>query len=61
MKKNYITPGTEVMQADVEQMLAASICGKIGDNEEIGYGGLDEDGSLDPSVKEHAADYEWDF
>jgi len=48
MKKKYIQPCMEEMQAEAAQMLAASVTGNNG----IGYGGTDDDGSLDPETKE---------
>lgn len=49
MKKTYIIPATSLMSAEVEQMLANSVWSEgFG----IGYGGVDEDGSHDPEVKE---------
>lgn len=49
MKKNaYIKPCIEKMQAQAEQMLAASVTGNNG----IGYGGIDNDGSVQPETKE---------
>ena len=54
MKKTYIQPCMEEMQAQAAQMLAVS--GVIGSNG-IGYGGVDSDGSLNPETKEG----EWDM
>ncbi|MBO7069631.1 MAG: hypothetical protein J6W52_13310 [Bacteroidaceae bacterium] len=48
MKKTYIQPCMEEMQAQVTQILAGSVTGVGG----IEYGGIDDDGSLDPEVKE---------
>lgn len=48
MKKTYIQPCIEEMQAQAAQMLAESVTGNNG----IGYGGTDDDGSLDPETKE---------
>ena len=53
MKKRYIQPCMEEMHAEVAQMMAASVIG----NNDIGYGGIDSDGSLDPETKE----YEWNM
>ena len=64
MKKRYIIPDTSVMQAQAEEFLATSssgVTGGIGNNVEIGYGGIDNDGGLNPSVKESNADFSWDF
>ncbi len=46
MKTAYITPGMEIQEFSVENMVATS--GVTSDNG-IGYGGVDEDGSLTPS------------
>ena len=44
-----------------ETILSASgVTGKIGDNEGIGYGGVDVDGSLDADVKENSFEFEWE-
>lgn len=51
-KKAYIQPCIEEMQAQAEQMVAASINGNNG----IGYGGTDVNGDLEPSTKEFAWD-----
>ena len=62
MKKEYIIPKTDIMLADVEEMLASStVVGNIDNNAEIGFGGIDDDGTLEPGVKENTSDYEWDF
>lgn len=47
-KKIYIQPCMDVMQAQVTKMLADSVMGSY----DIGYGGTDVDGSLDPSTRE---------
>lgn len=62
MKKIYIIPETDIKLGVAEQMLAAStVVGNIDNNNEIGFGGIDDDGTLEPGVKEHTADYEWEF
>ena len=48
MKKTYIQPCIEDMQAEAAQMLAASVTGSNG----IGYGGVDNNGSLNPETRE---------
>ena len=48
MKAKYITPGMEIEEISIENMIATS--GVTGDNG-IGYGGVDEDGSLTPSSR----------
>lgn len=47
-RKAYIQPCMEELQAQAEQMLAASVTGNNG----IGYGGIDNDGSVQPETKE---------
>ena len=61
MKKTYIIPCLNLMEAHAEQILAASF-GVIGNGNDIniGYGGVDEDGEIDPSVKESSFDFSWD-
>ncbi len=47
MKAKYITPGMEIEDISIENMIATS--GVTGDG--IDYGGVDEDGSLTPSSR----------
>ena len=49
MKKTYIMPAASLMEAEVEQMLAGSV---TSDDLNIGYGGVDTNGSLNPEAKE---------
>ena len=51
MKKIYCIPNMKAMQLQGEQMLAAS---GVTSNNGIGWGGVDTEGSLDPSVKGNA-------
>jgi len=53
MKKIYIVPELLVMRLHGEQMMATSVVNSAGDINEIGYGGVDEEGVIDPSVREH--------
>lgn len=46
MKKIYITPSIEVVDYSTETMMAAS---GVSSNNGIGFGGVDEDGSIVPS------------
>ena len=55
MKKRYFAPETLVVRTAIEQLLSGS--GVQSDNG-IGYGGVDEDGSKDPSARRHRS--EWD-
>ncbi len=50
MKKTYINPSLKALQLQAEKVLAAS--GVIGSNG-ITYGGIDEEGSKDPEVKDN--------
>ena len=59
MKKKYIIPSTSIMQAEVEQILATSGVISNSNDINIGYGGIDEDGDLDPCAKENAFDLDW--
>ena len=61
MKKTYIIPSTCIKEAQPVQILASSRIISNNDDINIGYGGVDTDGSQDPSVKESNFDYEWDF
>ena len=54
-KKIYIQPQTEITKAVLTQMLAGSVIGNVGDDTgTIGYGGSDDDGTMDPGVKGEA-------
>lgn len=60
MKKLYIQPETIVCEALPAQMLAASgASGKVDGTPSIDYGGVDEGGTQDPSVKGNWGDI-WD-
>ena len=61
MKKTYIIPSTCIMQAQSEQILAGSGVISSSNDINIGYGGIDDDGEQDPSVKESNSDFGWDF
>ncbi len=51
MKKTYITPQTEIEVAEPMQLLADSgVTGSLNDNLEIDYGGIDENGEMNPSA-----------
>ena len=52
MKKNYISPVCEVMVLEAQQLLAGSgVSGGSGPGSGIGYGGVDDGGSKDPSAR----------
>ena len=51
MKKTYIIPCLSIMEAQAEQILASSVTSG-NDDINIGYGGVDEDGEVDPDAKE---------
>ena len=50
MKKTYIQPDIEILVEEPVEMLAISGVGN--DDYGIGYGGVDENGSLDPAARE---------
>jgi len=54
MKKTYIIPSSCIKEAQPVKILASS--GIISNNDDIniGYGGVDTDGEIDPSAKESA-------
>lgn len=54
MKKTYIIPSTCVTQAEPDQMMAISGVISNSNNINIGYGGVDTDGEIDPNAKESA-------
>ena len=56
MKKTYIIPCLNLMQAQAEQMLASSGVISNSNDINIGYGGVDEDGDVEPDAKECAWD-----
>lgn len=55
MKKTYMTPVTEMIDVEVKEQLLTVSGGDTG----IGYGGVDESGSLDPADRDDADDL-WD-
>ncbi len=63
MKKTYRQPVTETVSTEPQQLLAGSgVEGKLGDTLEIGFGGVDEDGLIDPSANSFGGwdDDSWD-
>ncbi len=59
-KKLYIQPQTEITKAVLTQMLAGSVTGSIDGGDGPGYGGVDDEGTLDPGVKGEAWTDIWD-
>ena len=59
MKKRYISPDCIILNLQVAKIISTS--GGVSSNNGIGYGGVDEDGDLDPAVKLHTNswDEEW--
>ena len=51
MKKQYMTPATEVMKMVISEQLMT-----VSSDKGIGYGGVDESGSLDPADRDDADD-----
>ena len=54
MKKMYITPLTETIEMQAASVIATSILS----NRDLGYGGVDANGELDPAAKHRAAEDE---
>ena len=50
MKKNYLAPSTEISNIELQQMMVGSGVRSEGDFD-ITYGGVDEDGTKDPSSR----------
>ena len=57
MKKVYIIPELEKVLMDTEMPLSAS---GVTSNVGIDYGGIDEKGEQEPSVKGNSFDFEWE-
>lgn len=55
MKKTYMTPVTEMIDVEVKEQLLTVSGGDTG----IGYGGVDESGSLDPAGRDDDATANW--
>ena len=55
MKKTYIQPCMEVISEDCPMLLSGSIKSS---NDEIGYGGVDDGGTKDPSSRRFG--FGWD-
>ena len=53
MKKTYMAPVTEMIDVEVKEQLLTVSGGDTG----IGYGGVDESGTLDPANRD--ADTDW--
>ena len=64
MKKIYIQPEVNIVRLHGEQMLAASGSIKSVNNDigiDIGFGGIDEEGSIEADVKgEGDFDFSWE-
>lgn len=50
MKKNYITPIVEIHLLNSQEVLS-SVSDSISSSNGVGYGGVDEEGELDPSSR----------
>ena len=51
MKKTYMIPSTEVTDIDIREQLLT-----VSNDQGIGYGGVDEGGTMDPSGRDDADD-----
>ncbi len=58
MKKQYISPTTSYFLVSMGELLVASSQGVNSDNYDIGYGGVDEDGTQVPGARRDG--YLWD-
>jgi hypothetical protein len=58
MKKIYKNPDYIIMHLQSLQMISAS--NGVTSNNGIGYGGVDDDGSLDPDTKEFKSTFDWE-
>ena len=54
MKKTYIQPFTEIVRMVISSIICTS--GGVKSNNGIDYGGVDEDGELDPASRRHRHD-----
>ena len=59
MKKNYIAPNTEITEIELQQLIANSP-GVTAEEKGIGYGGVDEDGEMNPSSRRRRRRDVWD-
>ena len=57
MKKRYVIPQIDIVRLQNESPLAAS---GVTANNNIGYGGVDEEGELEPSVKLNDPHVQWE-
>ncbi len=60
MKKTYIIPHVSISEVQQELPLAASDGSGVNSNNDITYGGVDEQGEMEPSVKESFFDFQWE-
>ena len=51
MKREYPAPAVEVLEYISEQMIAASDANGVNSDNGIGYGGVDEDGSINAETR----------
>ena len=52
MKRLYMAPAIEAQEYEVERLLTGSEMTSSGDVDDIGYGGSDDDGTIEPSSRE---------
>ena len=53
MKKEYLEPQIKIILDTASVLLSGSggVTGNLDGNDEIGYGGVDEEGTIDPEAK----------
>lgn len=64
MRKIYFAPQAKLILDVKAELLTGStggtVTGNIGSDVEIGYGGIDEEGNIDPEAKQNSSDIVWD-
>jgi len=55
MKKTYIVPDTQIVLTAPQTMICQSV-GGVNSSNGIDYGGVDEDGTMEPSARRHHND-----
>ncbi|MBR1665464.1 MAG: hypothetical protein IJ699_04485 [Bacteroidaceae bacterium] len=60
MKRTYTIPDMKVVQVQHETFIAISGVKSNSNDINIGYGGVDDNGELDPEVKGNSFDFEWE-
>ncbi len=51
MKKDYLTPAVEALEYEASELLSGSQATSGGDVDDIGYGGIDDEGTHTPTSR----------